>query len=202
MNAPRGRDPSSASEPGAGGRVVSVQTGRPRDLTWSGGTVRTSILRSRRTGPVPVTPDGLDGDEVGDPSVHGGPRKAVYAYPSEHYRWWAERLGIDPLPWGAFGENLTVEGLLEAEVRPGDILSIGSARLVVTQPRSPCFKLNARFDRPDMIQQFLAADRPGFYLGVQQTGTLAGGDPIRVTSAEATGPSILEVFRSRRATRG
>jgi len=93
----------------------------------------------------------IDGDEQADPAVHGGPAKAVYVYPLEHYAYWRDQLPGVELPLGAFGENFTTEGLLEEESRIGDHLRIGSAEFVVTQPRMPCFKLGIRFDRPDIV---------------------------------------------------
>jgi len=122
-------------------------------------------------GEVRVTRLNLQGDEQSDLSVHGGADKAVYVYPSEHYAYWREQLpGVD-LPWGAFGENFTSEGLLEEHARIGDRLRVGSADFVVTQPRMPCFKLGIRFDRPDIVKRFLRARRTGFYLSVMREGT-------------------------------
>ena len=132
-------------------------------------------------------------------AVHGGPRKTVYAYPSEHYAFWSRELDGVPLPWGSFGENLTTVGIDEARLRPGDLLTVGTAQLVVTQPRGPCFKLNVRFGRPDVLQRFLRADRPGFYLGVVGPGTLGAGDAVSITAASSAGPTILEIFRARSA---
>ena len=104
----------------------------------------------------------LEGDQQADLTVHGGQNKAVYAYPSEHYPFWKQELqGVD-LPWGSFGENLTTAGLLESDVCLGDRFKIGTAEVVITQPRIPCFKLNLKFDRDDMIKRFLASHRSGF----------------------------------------
>jgi MOSC domain-containing protein YiiM len=186
---------------GALARLRSVNTGRARDVPWEGRTVRTSIFRSPRPGPVALTPSGLEGDEVSDRSVHGGPSKTVYAYPAEHYPYWSGELAGVPLPWGSFGENLTTEGLEEGRLRPGDVLSIGTAELIVTQPRGPCMKLNVRFHRRDVLPKFLRSDRPGFYLGVVRPGTVTAGDEVVVTPSSAPGPTILEIFRSRSAGR-
>ncbi len=161
--------------------------------------LRTSIFRTPRTGRVAVELTGLEGDEVSNLAVHGGPRKRVYAYPSEHYAKWREELSADPLPWGSFGENLTTEGLLESQLRSGDTLAIGKLRLVVNQPRSPCVKLNARFGRRDMIERFFRADRPGFYLGVLSAGTVAAGDAVDVELVDAAAPTMIEMFRARAA---
>jgi MOSC domain-containing protein YiiM len=117
----------------------------------------------------------LAGDQQSDLSVHGGPEKAVYAYPSEHYAYWGRELPGTDLPWGAFGENLTTQGLLEEGVKIGDRLRVGSAEFVVTQPRMPCYKLGVRFSRADMVKRFLQSGRPGFYLAVLREGEVGSG---------------------------
>jgi MOSC domain-containing protein YiiM len=192
---------ASEVAPARTARLIAVSTGVPKDVPWEGGTVRTSIFRTPRDGPVVVRATGLEGDEVANPAVHGGPTKTIYAYPAEHYPFWSSELGGVPLPWGSFGENLTTEGLVEAELRAGDLLSIGTAQLVVTRPRGPCFKLNVRFGRTDVLPRFLAADRPGFYLGVVTPGTISAGDTVGVTRGTATGPTIVDMFRARSAER-
>jgi MOSC domain-containing protein YiiM len=179
--------------------IRSVNTGGPREVEWEGTTVRTSFFRAPRAGPVELTSEGLEGDAVSNRQAHGGPRKTVYAYPSEHYAFWSRELDGVPLPWGSFGENLTTVGLDEARLRPGDLLTVGDAQLVVTQPRGPCFKLNVRFRRPDVLAKFLRADRPGFYLGVVRPGSVRAGEPVSITAAPSAGPTILEIFRARSA---
>jgi MOSC domain len=137
-------------------RVVSVNVGLPRTVRWKGRDVTTGIFKQPVEARITLRRLNLDGDRQADLSVHGGAAKAVYAYPVEHYAFWREQLGVE-LPLGAFGENLTVEGLpLEEEVAVGDRFRIGSAELVVTQPRLPCYKLGLRFGREDMVKRFLA----------------------------------------------
>lgn len=127
-------------------QLVSVNVGLPREVVdWHGRVVRTSIWKSPVKGPVRVTSLNLEGDEQSDLSVHGGAEKAVYAYPCEHYEYWGRELPGTDLPWGAFGENFTTEGLLEPDLGIGDRIRVGSAEFVVTQPRMPCFKLGVRF---------------------------------------------------------
>ena len=176
--------------------VVSVNLGRPREVPWRGRSVRTSFFKTPCSGSVAVGPEGLASDEVGDPRVHGGPRKAVYSYPSEHYAPWQAELGVERLPWGSFGENLSLHGLLERDVCPGDQLEVGSAVFEVTQPRTPCFKLNVRFGREDMVRRFARADRSGFYLRVVRAGRLTAGDVIRHVAGPTRGPTIEAVYRS------
>jgi MOSC domain-containing protein YiiM len=174
-------------------RVLSVNVGLPREVKWRSEAVETAILKAPVSGPVAVTRLNLAGDRQADLSVHGGADKAVYAYPGEHYAYWREELPGVPLPWGAFGENLTIEGLAETELRVGDVLRIGTAEFVITQPRLPCFKLNARFQRPDMVKRFLRSGRTGFYLAVLKEGQLSAGDSIEVVPAEPWAIGVTEV---------
>jgi MOSC domain-containing protein YiiM len=174
-------------------KLRSVNVGRPRPVEWNGTVVMTSIWKHAVDGPVRATPTNLAGDEQSDLSVHGGPDKAVYAYPSEHYASWSDELRVVDLPWGAFGENLTTEGLVETDVRIGDRLRIGTAEFVVTQPRLPCFKLALRLDRPDIIQRFVRRNQPGFYLAVAREGVVQAGDGIEVVGADPTGVTVAEV---------
>jgi len=174
-------------------KLISVQVGRPRDLVWRGQAVRTSIFKTTVTGPVRVRTLNLDGDEQSDLTVHGGRRKAVYVYPSEHYDFWRTELNEPGLHWGAFGENLTTEGVLEDRVAIGDRLLIGSAEFVVTQPRQPCYKLGVKFDRLDIVKRFHQSGRSGLYLAVLREGTIEAGNAIeRVESGDAS-RTIAEV---------
>ncbi|MEJ7608448.1 MAG: MOSC domain-containing protein [Bryobacteraceae bacterium] len=118
----------------------------------------------------------LEGDAQADLSVHGGANKAVYAYPREHYELWRDELPRMSLPYGSFGENFTLEGLLEDTVNIGDRFRIGDAEVMVTEPRMPCYKLGIRFGRPDMVKRFAVSRRTGFYLAVTREGKLQAGD--------------------------
>jgi MOSC domain-containing protein YiiM len=174
-------------------KVVSVNVGMPTEVEWHGKTVLTSIFKAPIDGTVRVELLNLAGDRQSDLSVHGGVDKAVYAYPSKHYAYWREELpGVD-LPWGAFGENLTVEGLFEDTVYIGDQLRIGSAEFVVTQPRIPCFKLAIRFGRADMVKRFLESRRSGFYLGVSREGEVAAGDSITLLGRDERNISVSDI---------
>lgn len=166
------------------GNVVSVNVGLPREVEALGTIVLTSIFKAPVSGPVRVGLLNLDGDRQSDLSVHGGAHKAVYVYPVEHYAFWRAELKNTALPCGAFGENVTTEGLREDATYVGDRFRIGSAEFVVTQPRMPCFKLGIRFGRPDMVQRFLASGRTGFYLSVSQEGAVRGGDPITLVARD------------------
>lgn len=174
-------------------RIVSISVGLPREVQWHGKTVTTSIFKTPVSGRVAVKRLNLDGDQQSDLSVHGGADKAVYVYPSEHYAFWREELPGVALPWGAFGENLTTEGLLEDAVHIGDRLRIGSAEFSVTQPRMPCFKLGIRFDRADMVKRFLASGRTGFYLSVSREGEVAADDPITVLARDDAAFAVADI---------
>lgn len=173
-------------------KLVAISVGRPQDVQWRGRDVRTSIFKTPVQGRVHVARDNLEGDQQSDLSVHGGPEKAVYAYPAEHYPFWRRELPDAELPWGAFGENFTTEGLLEDEVWIGDRYRVGTAELVVTQPRMPCYKLGLRFGEPGMVKRFHHSRRSGFYLAVEREGEVGAGDaierlarnPMRLTVAD------------------
>lgn len=176
-------------------RVISVNVGLPRPVPGRGGMVMTGIFKDPVAGRVRVRRLNLAGDRQADLSVHGGPDKAVYAYPSEHYPFWRNELPEHELAWGAFGENLTTEGWWEDEIHVGDRFRIGTAEMVVTQPRMPCFKLGLRFGRDDVIARFLESGRPGFYLRVLQEGEVEAGDPCERISEDPGQLTVVDVIR-------
>ncbi len=128
-------------------------------------------------------------------SVHGGPEKAVYVYPSEHYDFWKRELPEMDLPWGMFGENFTTTGLLETQINVGDTFRVGSAEVMVTQPRMPCYKLGIRFGRSDIIKRFLASERSGFYLGVLKEGEVGTGDEFEPVKRDANDIRVNDITR-------
>jgi len=183
-------------------KLVSVNVGLPRELEWRGRSVTTGIFKSPVAGRVRVRTLNLDGDRQADLSVHGGPDKAVYAYPAEHYEYWRQELpGVD-LPPGSFGENLTTEGLRETEIRIGDRFRIGSTVVRVTQPRMPCSKLGVKFGRDDMVKRFLASERSGFYFAVVQEGDVAAGDAIEPLERATHDVTVSEITRLYARDRG
>jgi MOSC domain-containing protein YiiM len=137
----------------------------------------------------------LEGDQQADLSVHGGRDKAVYAYPSEHYPYWKEQFPGVELRWGSFGENFTTTGLVESDVHIGDRFAIGTGEVVVTQPRLPCFKLNLKFDRDDMVKRFLANHFTGFYFRVLREGEVGAGDEIIPVHRDESRVSVLDILR-------
>src|SRR5213594_2712160 len=158
--------------------LISVNVGLPRVVMSHGDPVSTGIFKEPVAGRVKLRTLNLEGDRQADLSVHGGPSKAVYVYRSEHYEYWRERLPELELPWGMFGENFTSAGLDESAVHIGDKFRVGSATLMVTEPRMPCYKLGLRFGRSDIIRQFLESERNGFYLAVLAEGEVGAGDQI------------------------
>jgi MOSC domain-containing protein YiiM len=176
-------------------KLVSVNVGLPRDVTWQRETVSTGIFKAPVTGRVAVRTLNLDGDRQADLTVHGGPFKAIYCYPNEHYALWQDELGGRDLAPAMFGENFTTEGLDEASVHVGDRFSIGSALVVVTQPRLPCYKLGIRFKSPPFIKRFLASGRTGFYLAVEREGECGAGDPITLVSADPASVTVAGITR-------
>jgi MOSC domain-containing protein YiiM len=176
-------------------KLISVNVGLPREIIWKDRVITTGIFKEPVAGRVAVRKHNLDGDRQADLTVHGGPEKAVYAYPSEHYDLWRNELpGVD-LPWGMFGENLTIEGLTEREVNVGDRFRIGASELMVTQPRMPCFKLAAKFNRDDIIKRFLDSGRSGFYLAVIEEGEVAAGDAIERIYRDAEDINIADLVK-------
>ena len=176
-------------------RLVSLNTGLPREVTWHGRKVLTGIFKQPMDGHVTLRQLNLDGDRQADLTVHGGQHKAVYCYPTEHYEYWKSELPGRELPLGIFGENFTTAGLLEDSVHLGDTFSVGSAEVIVTQPRLPCYKLGIRFEMDDMVRRFLAARRTGFYLAVVREGDVRAGDEIRLLVRSPLAVPVSEITR-------
>ena len=174
-------------------KVVSLNVAVPRAVVWKGHEVRTGIFKEPVEGPVMMRRLNFDGDRQADLTVHGGPDKAVYAYPSEHYPVWKDELPGMVLPWGMFGENLTTEGLSEQEIHIGDKFQIGEAIVTVTQPRTPCYKLALKFQRDDMLKRMLTNGRSGFYFAVVEQGVVQAGDAIERIHEDPEGISVAEI---------
>ncbi len=180
-------------------KLISVNVGLPREVAWKSKPVLTGIFKGPIAGRVMLRTLNLDGDQQADLSVHGGADKAVYAYPAEHYEYWRRELPGMQLPWGMFGENFTTEGLLEAAVHIGDRFRIGSAEVLVTQPRMPCYKLGIKFQREDIIKRFLNSGRTGFYFAVLREGEVAAGqvfEPIGTHPGGVTVEDIVNLYVS------
>jgi MOSC domain-containing protein YiiM len=174
-------------------RLVSVNVGTPREIAHGGRIVRTGIFKEPVQGNVLLGKLNLDGDRQADLSVHGGFSKAVYVYPAEHYDYWRSKLSGMELRWGAFGENFTVEGLDEKTTRIGDRFRIGTAEVIATEPRLPCYKLAVKFGREDIIKLFLRSRRTGFYCAVEQEGEVGAGTSIESLGRDDNAVTILEL---------
>ena len=176
-------------------KLVSVNVGLPREVIWNGKPVSTGIFKEPVAGRLVLRTLNLDGDGQADLSVHGGTHKAVYAYPSEHYEYWRHELPGIPLPWGAFGENFTTEGLAEDAVHIGDRFRVGSAELIVTQPRMPCYKLGIKFGRDDMVKRFLVSLRSGFYFAVLREGEVGADDVLDYIGHDEHRVTVTDIVR-------
>ncbi len=177
--------------------LISVNVGLPKEISVHGNEVRTGIFKELVAHRVAARRLNLDGDRQADLSVHGGPDKAVYAYPAEHYDFWRSELpDMDlplDLPLGMFGENLTLGGLREDQVNIGDRFAIGSAEFQVTQPRMPCYKLGIRFGRPDMVRRFLHSRRTGFYFRVVKEGDVGAGDSVTLLERNPGNVTVADI---------
>ncbi len=174
-------------------KIISVNVGRPRLVMSNEQPVSTAIFKSPVEGRVMLRKLNLDGDRQADLTVHGGPDKAVYAYPAEHYPFWHSELPGMELPWGVFGENFSTDGLDEASINIGDGFRIGAAELTVTQPRMPCYKLGIRFGRSDILKRFLKSGRTGFYFSVQSEGEVGAGGEIELIRRDPHNVTVSDV---------
>ncbi|MEH2465357.1 MOSC domain-containing protein [Nostoc sp.] len=176
-------------------KLISVNVGLPREVPWKGKVVRTGIFKEPVNSRVMVRELNLDGDRQADLTVHGGVGKAVYVYPFEHYDYWRSELPDTELTFGIFGENFTVTGFKEEELNIGDRFKIGSVELMVTQPRLPCYKLEIRFGRSNMVKRFLASRRSGFYFRVLQEGEVGVGDTLKLMSRDDNNVTVANIIQ-------
>jgi len=176
-------------------KLLSVNVGLPKTVEFQGQAVSTGIFKDPVQGRVKVRRLNLDGDKQADLTVHGGPEKAVYAYPSEHYPHWRSQFPDIEMNWGMFGENFTTEGLIEDKVNIGDEFLIGSAKFVVTQPRMPCYKLGIKFGRPDVIKRFFTSGKPGIYFKVLEEGEVGTGDEIKLVRRDENNVTVVDIMK-------
>ena len=179
-------------------KIISVNVGKQDEIVWRGRAVKTGIFKVPMMGSVSVTTLGIAGDVQMDRAVHGGEDKALYLYPVEHYEKWRSELPpgtLERFGYGAFGENLSIEGLLESEVYVGDELLIGSTRCIVKSPRIACYKLATKLGVNDMLKRFGPSGRSGFYLSVVEEGRLTTGDEILFGERAGDAISIADLNR-------
>jgi MOSC domain-containing protein YiiM len=176
-------------------RLLSLNVGQPRQVPWLDTSVTTSIFKEPVHGRLALRTLNLDGDRQSDLAVHGGRDKAVYCYPAAHYAWWKKALPGQPLPPGVFGENFTLESPLEGDVHIGDRFAIGTAEVIVTQPRMPCYKLGIRFGSDDMVRRFLESRRSGYYVAVMREGEVGAGDEFVPIAQDPAAVSVADILR-------
>jgi MOSC domain-containing protein YiiM len=176
-------------------KILSVNVSFPKEVDFEGQKVTTGIFKEPIEGRVELRTLNLDGDKQADLTVHGGPDKAVYAYPTEHFEFWRKVYPNIEMPNGMFGENFTTEGLMEAEVNVGDVFKIGSSKVIATQPRMPCYKLGVKFGRMDVLKKFLASDRSGIYFKVLEEGEVGAGDSIIQIKKDTNRVGISDIVR-------
>jgi len=176
-------------------RLLSLNVGLPRQVRFQGELVTTGIFKKPVQGSVRLRKLNLEGDKQADLKVHGGVDKAVYAYAGEHYDYWRQELPDMSLPWGMFGENFTTEGMFEESVNIGDQFKVGTANLIATQPRMPCYKLGVKFGSMDMIKRFLASGLTGVYFKVMKEGELEQGDEIKLIKKAENSVTVKDIVR-------
>lgn len=176
-------------------KLISVNVGLPREVLWHGRRVSTGIFKEPVKSRVALRTLNLDGDGQADLSVHGGEYKAVYCYQLRHYEYWKAEFPDRDLPVGMFGENFTVDGPLEDSVFLGNRYAVGSAEVVVTQPRLPCYKLGIKFGDDDMVKRFFDTRRTGFYLKVAREGEVGAGDEMKPVSSDPNRVPVSEIVR-------
>jgi MOSC domain-containing protein YiiM len=176
------------------GRVLSVNVGRPRAFEYNRRPARSAIWKTPVAGRIAARGVNLEGDEQADRKAHGGPDKAVYAYAVEDLRWWEQELAR-PLPYGAFGENLTTKGIEVNDALVGERWQIGTTVLEVSEPRVPCWRLGVRMGDQMLVRRFTEALRPGTYLRIIREGDLGAGDEIHVVHRPDHDLTIRDVFR-------
>ena len=174
-------------------QLLAISLSGLKRVPYRGRWIETGIYKEPVKGPVWVHEWGLEGDRQADLKNHGGPDKAVYVYTLENYRYWELELGRD-LPFGQFGENLTVCGMVDEAVHIGDIFRIGEVRVQVTQPRVPCYKLGIKMEDPGFVRRFHHSGRVGFYLRVLREGTVAVGDTVELLEPDPAKLSISEAM--------
>ena len=174
-------------------KLISVNVGLPIKVKFGNEIVTTGIFKNPIDKRINLKKLNLEGDRQADLTVHGGPDKAVYSYPYEYYDFWRKEFPDISFNWGMFGENLTTEGLFESQVNVGDRFQIGSAQLVATQPRMPCYKLGVKFGRMDIIKKFLKSEKSGIYFKVIKEGEIVINDIIKLIKKDNNNITIKNI---------
>ena len=175
-------------------KIISTNIGRIREVNWKGRKIVTGIFKEPVHEALFLGKRGVNKDEVADQKVHGGSDKACYLYSADCYPFWKEKSPDKKWNWGIFGENLTVEGLDEGNIRIGDIYKIGEAKVQVSQPRLPCYKLGMRFDSSTIVKEFLKSPYPGVYIRIIEEGLVKTGDRMELIESNTSGMTVREVY--------
>ena len=182
-------------------KVISVNIARPVTIEWRGRQIQTGIYKYAVDAPISLGTEDVADDHVVDRRYHGGTDKACYLYSADHYPYWQAKYPDQDWRWGMFGENLTVSGLNESEIRIGDIFRIGEALVQVTQPRQPCFKLGVRFGTQSVVDDFWNSPFPGVYVRVLEPGKIKVGDKPGLADRNPNSLSVSQVFSIFRSNR-
>ncbi|HKV38464.1 MAG TPA: MOSC domain-containing protein [Blastocatellia bacterium] len=174
-------------------KILSINVSMGREVEYGDGLVKTSIFKAPVDGRVVLRHLNLDGDAQSDLNAHGGIYRAAYVYSIENYEFWKQELKRDDFAFAQFGENLTVDEMLEDDVHVGDVFRVGNATVEVTQPRVPCFKLGIKMGMPQFVRMFLRSCRVGFYLRVLQEGEIGAGDTIELLRPDPERMSVREM---------
>ena len=181
-------------------KIISTNIGEARTVLWRGKEVKTGIFKFSVDEPIFLGTEDVENDNVIDRRYHGGADKACYLYSANHYEYWEKLHPTGEMPWGMFGENLTVEGLHEAEINIGDIFKIGEAVVQATQPRQPCYKLDIRFEASGLVKQFIDSRFPGVYVRVLEKGHIKQGDSMNLIERKNS-ISVQKIFELLYATK-
>ncbi|BDW91476.1 molybdenum cofactor biosynthesis protein [Flagellimonas marinaquae] len=176
-------------------KIISTNLGNPTKIVWNGKETTTGIYKFPVDQPILLESTDVKGDSVIDRKHHGGIYKAAYLFSADRYAYWKEKYPDLEWNWGMFGENLTIQGLDESQIRIGSIYRLGTALVQITQPREPCYKLGIRFKDQNMIKQFIDQGFPGTYVRVLESGTVKTGDSMELSKASETPLTVQEFYK-------
>lgn len=176
-------------------KIISTNLAKPVTIQWKGRPQRTGIYKRPQSEGILLTPDGVQGDTIGNPKVHGDYYKACYLFGIEEYSFWKSRYPDLDWEFGMFGENISLEGLNESELLIGSVYQLGEALVRITAPREPCFKLGVRFGDQQIIDQFVAREKPGTYVAVLKSGWVRPGDQMLLEELPESSMSIRDFYQ-------
>ena len=175
-------------------KVTSTNLGEPTKINWNGKQTLTGIYKYPVDQPIYLDTEDVQGDTVVDRKYHGGIYKACYLFSADHYDYWKAKYPQLEWDWGMFGENLTIQGLDESQLRIGSTYRLGTALVQISQPREPCYKLGIRFGDQEILKQFIDHGRPGTYIRVLEPGTVSKGDSMELVTASESPLTIAQFY--------